>query len=53
MKNDPKARVLEAVERIPDWLRRDLASRDEATRQRAGETLAGMIASALTEHAQR
>ncbi|WP_341713053.1 hypothetical protein [Erythrobacter sp.] len=52
MKDDPQALILEAVERIPDWLRRDLASRDEATRQRANETLAGMIASVLVEHAK-
>ena len=47
MSEDPKARVLSVVERIPDWIRKDLSSKDRGVRKRAEETLAGMIASAL------
>ena len=47
MSEDPKARVLSVVERIPDWIRNDLSSKDRGVRKRAEETLAGMIASAL------
>ncbi|MDB2694137.1 hypothetical protein N9Y45_01655 [Erythrobacter sp.] len=40
------------VEHLPEWLRHDLAARDEAMRKRAEETLAGMIVGALTEQAE-
>jgi hypothetical protein len=36
--------------RAPEWVRGDLASRDEAVRRRAEETLAAMIAAALAQH---
>ncbi|WP_337190898.1 DUF6771 family protein [Qipengyuania algicida] len=48
MSEDSKACLLQVVERMPDWLRRDLTARDEVTRKRAEETLAGMIVGALT-----
>lgn len=52
MQNDPRTRVLSVVERLPEWLRHDLAVREEAARKRAEETLAGMIVGALTEQAE-
>ncbi|WP_202386850.1 hypothetical protein [Qipengyuania algicida] len=52
MNDDPKEQVLTVVERLPDWLRRDLAARDDATRRRAEETLAGMITGALLENVE-
>jgi hypothetical protein len=51
MSDDLSQRILAALVRIPDWLRRDLSSKDEANRQRAEESLSAMIASALSEHA--
>jgi hypothetical protein len=41
--------ILEVLARAPQWVRHDLAVRDEAARGRAEETLAAMIASALAE----
>lgn len=49
MTDDLSQRILTALVRLPDWLRRDLSSKDEATRQRAEETLAASIANALGE----
>jgi len=36
------------VERAPQWLRQDLTSPDKAIRMRAEETIAAMIADALS-----
>lgn len=44
-------RILAALVRMPDWLRRDLSSKDEANRQRAEEAQSAMIACALSEYA--
>lgn len=52
MMDDPQARLLIALERLPDWLRRDLAARDEGVRRRAEEALAAMLASALETEPQ-
>jgi len=40
--------IAATVERAPDWIRRDLAGKDEAARRRAEEALAAMIAGALS-----
>jgi hypothetical protein len=52
MSDDLSQRILAALVRAPDWLRRDLSSKDEANRQRAEEALSAMIASALSEHVE-
>lgn len=39
--------VLSAVERAPQWVRRDLESKDHVARIQAEESLAAMIADAL------
>jgi len=39
--------VLRAVERVPQWVRRDLESKDHVARIQAEEALAAMIADAL------
>lgn len=39
--------VLRAVERVPQWVRRDLESKDHVARIQAQEALAAMIADAL------
>jgi hypothetical protein len=41
--------ILRVLERAPQWVRRDLESKDLAIRARAEETLAAMIANALEE----
>ncbi|MBU2587569.1 MAG: hypothetical protein CVT87_00210 [Alphaproteobacteria bacterium HGW-Alphaproteobacteria-9] len=51
MSDELSQRILAALVRAPDWLRRDLSSKDDANRQRAQEALSSMIASALSEHA--
>ena len=52
MRKDLAEQILAVVERVPDWVRRDLSSRDEIARQRAQETLAGLIANAVNEDAE-
>ena len=49
MHDDLALRVRSAIARLPDWLRRDLASKNDAARQRAEEALAAMILSAVAE----
>ncbi|WP_426387765.1 DUF6771 family protein [Sphingobium sp. R-21] len=39
--------IAHVLDRAPQWLRHDLAAKHAATRQRAEETLAAMIADAL------
>jgi hypothetical protein len=51
MSVDLSQRILAALVRMPDWLRRDLSSKDNANRQRAEEALSAIIGSALSEHA--
>ncbi len=43
--------ILRAVERAPQWVRRDLDSKDAVARIRAEEALAAMIADALGKQA--
>lgn len=52
MSNELSDRVLAALIRLPDWMRRDLSSKDEATRQRAEESIAATIAAALGDQRQ-
>lgn len=47
MTHDLTRRVLAVLTRLPDWLRRDLAAKDDAARERAEEALAAIISSAL------
>lgn len=47
MTDDLTAIVLGAVERAPQWIRRDLESKDRVARVQAEESLAAMIADAL------
>jgi hypothetical protein len=47
MKPNQLATVSAVVTNAPTWIRTDLASRDEALRKRAEETLAAMITAAL------
>lgn len=51
MSDELSQRILAALVRMPDWLRRDLSSKDDANRQRAEEALSTMIAGAISEHA--
>jgi hypothetical protein len=51
MSDDLSQRILAALVRAPEWLRRDLSSKDEANRQRAEEAISAMIASALSDNA--
>ena len=41
--------VTELLARAPDWIRRDLASKDPISRTRAEEALAALIGSALSK----
>ncbi|WP_205316064.1 DUF6771 family protein [Novosphingobium sp. P6W] len=41
--------ILRVLGRTPQWIRHDLDAKDDALRQRAEETLAAMIASAVRE----
>lgn len=49
MQDDLQAAITAIVARTPDWVRQDLLSKDQATRARAEETLAAMIAGALKD----
>lgn len=43
--------TLRVLKRAPQWVRHDLEAKDAAIRERAEETLAAMIASALKDGA--
>jgi hypothetical protein len=47
MSADIKTLVEQVLARAPEWIRRDLLSKDASARQRAEEALAAMIAGAL------
>ncbi len=47
MTDDLTTIVLGAIERAPQWIRRDLESRERVVRIRAEESLAAMIRDAL------
>ena len=42
------ATLTAVLARAPEWVRRDIASKDAVTRRRAEETLAALIGAALT-----
>jgi hypothetical protein len=41
--------ILAVIERAPEWVRHDLASKDSGVRRRAEETLSAMISNALQQ----
>ena len=47
MERDHRAVVDAAIERAPRWIKLDLAANDDATRQRAEDALAMIIAMAI------
>ena len=47
MSNDLVELVSGVLSRAPEWVRSDLASKDDGIRRRAEETLAAMITAAL------
>lgn len=47
MTDETTAIVLGVIERAPQWIRRDLESKDHVARLQAEESLAAMIAEAL------
>lgn len=49
MTTETTSTILAAIERAPQWVRRDLESKDDAIRRRAEETLAAIIAAALQD----
>jgi hypothetical protein len=42
--------ILSILQRLPQWIRHDLAGKDDNTRLRAEESLAAMIADALVKN---
>lgn len=52
MSNGPSERVLAALVRLPDWMRRDLSSKDEARASARKSWIAATIATALGEQRQ-
>lgn len=49
MSDELSQRILAALVRMPNWLRRDLSSKDDANRQRAEEALSAMLVNAIEE----
>ncbi|MEO9745253.1 DUF6771 family protein [Parasphingorhabdus sp.] len=47
MERDQRAVIDAAIERAPRWIKLDLAAKDDATRQRAEDALAMIIAKAI------
>lgn len=47
MSEQMQAAILAVIERAPQWIRQDLASKDSAARIRAEESLAMIIADAI------
>ncbi|MEG3177708.1 hypothetical protein U1872_15830 [Sphingomonas sp. RB3P16] len=47
MNDDPLAVLTATIARTPEWIRQELLSKEKATRARAEEALAAMIAGAL------
>lgn len=52
MSDDTANLVGGVIARAPEWMRRDLASSEPASRERAEETLAAMITMALAQTGQ-
>lgn len=51
MNEDSAATIAAIIARAPEWIRRDLLSREESARTRAEEALAAMIANGLGDAA--
>jgi hypothetical protein len=49
MNNDLQATITATIARAPEWIRQELLSKEKATRARAEEALAAMIAGALRQ----
>ena len=49
MQDDLQATITAIIARTPDWVRQELLSKEQATRARAEEALAAMIANALKD----
>ncbi|WHU04339.1 DUF6771 family protein [Sphingomonas sp. NIBR02145] len=48
--SDPlQSAIADIIARAPEWIRQEMATKDHATRERAEEALAAMIANALKE----
>jgi hypothetical protein len=47
MNDQMKTAIVEFLARMPDWIRRDIASKDRPARTRAEEALAAMIVNAI------
>lgn len=50
MNNDLQATINITIARAPEWIRQELLSKEKATRARAEEALAAMIAGALQQN---
>lgn len=49
MQDDLQATITAIIARMPEWVRQELLSKEQATRARAEEALAAMIAGALKD----
>lgn len=49
MQDDLQATITAIIARTPEWVRQELLSKEHATRARAEEALAAMIANALKD----
>jgi hypothetical protein len=49
MQDDLQATIISIIARAPEWVRQELLSKEPATRARAEEALAAMIADALKD----
>jgi hypothetical protein len=49
MQDDLQATITAIIARTPEWVRQELLSKEQATRARAEEALAAMIAGALKD----
>jgi len=49
----PSAKITKAIEKMPQWLRRDLNASDPKARERAHEALAAIIVDALGDEPSR
>ena len=49
MSDDLQLAISAVVQRAPEWMRHDLLSKDKATRTRAEEAFAAIIANAIAE----
>ena len=49
MQDDLQATITAIIARTPEWVRQEVLSKEQATRARAEEALAAMIANALKD----